>query len=377
MTGAETTRPGRSRLPALAWLLAFLPWAAPAASQAPSSQPPASPPASPATATRLLGRPAAESPILVRFRGETITVAEFAAEMARRAPQGLESPAGRRALLDQMLLFRVLVAEAREQGYERDPEVAALLERTLVAKLLRDQLDPGLAAVAASDEEIAAYYAAHAGEFAQPARAEAAIVQVAVPPGADPALRAERRRRAEEALAAARLLPPGTAHFGTVAARFSDHRASSAFGGRLGWLAEGEPSRWDAALLRAVFAPPGGVAGEPNEPIRLVEAADGFYLLKVLRRDERRQLPFESLRDGLRARLVREKRELERRRFEAAALAGAAIEIDAGLLATIAPPVRQAGSPGLPPGPPPLPGGSEDFSANPHNPPGSLPGNIP
>lgn len=332
----------------------------------------------PPAAAGLLGRPEQESPILARLGGETITAAQFTAEMARRAPAGLDSPAGRRALLDEMLLFRVLVGKAREQGYERDPEVVALLERTLVAKLLRDQLDPRLAAVAASDQEAAALYAARPDEFAQPARVEAAIVQVSVPPGAGEAPRAERRRRAEEALEAARRLPPGTAHFGEVAARYSDHRESSAFGGRLGWLAEGEPSRWDAALLRALFAPP--PAGLEHQPGQLIEAADGFYLVKVLRREERRQLPFESLRSGLRARLAREKRELERRRFEAAALAAAPIEIDDRLLAELAPPpARLAAPPSLPPSlPSPLPAGAtENQPVSPTENQDSFPGNIP
>jgi len=310
-----------------------------------------------AEAPRVLGRPAQESPILARFGEEVVTLADFEAEMARRSggPGGSVQASGqftdaeaRHALLEEMLLFRVLVAKARAQGYERDPEVVSLLERTLVAKLLRDQLDPRLETIAAGDAEIEQLYALHKDEYAQPARAEAAIIWVSLPRNAEPAQVEERRGRAQEALAAARELPAGTAHFGSVATKYSDHRESRALGGRIGWLDQGAFSRWDTRVVEALFA-----LKRPLELAPLVETDDGFYLIKLIGREERRFVPLAALRDGLRARWVKERRDAERGQYEARALADAGIEIDSALLASIAPPPIRPPEPL--PVPPPLP----------------------
>lgn len=307
----------------------------------------------------LLGRPAEESPALARAGGEIVRQADFAAAL-RKAPGRYATPAERRALLEEMVRFRLLVARAKALGYDRDPEIVALLERTLVAKLLREELGEGPAPRPA-EAEIAAFYAAHAVEFTRPERREIAIVRLAAPAG-DPPLREAAAARAAEALAAVRQMPAGTLHFGAVAARYSDHRESRGFGGRIGWLEAGAPSRLPAAVLAAAakLAP-----GEIAPP---VAAEDGFYLVRLMRREPARPLPLASVRDGIAARLAREASEARRARLENGLVAGAAIEIDEALLAAVA-------APPLPPSPisapPPLPALPEFSRSN------SGPGDIP
>lgn len=292
----------------------------------------------------MLGRPEQESPVLARVGEETITLADFEAALRQGGAARYTNPEARQALLEEMVRFRALVARARALGYDRDPEVVALLERTLVAKVQREMLAE-VETVAPDAAAIEAFYRANPKEFTQPARAELALVFIALPANADKAQHEASRQRAEEALAAARALPAEQLHLGTVAAKYSDHRESRAFGGRVGWIEEGAPTRWPAELVAELFARP---AGE----FFLLEQAEGFYLAKGMRKENARLLPLASLRDGLRARLEREAREAARARVEQEALVGVRIEIDQQLLAAVSPPPSR---PISPPEPPPLP----------------------
>lgn len=291
-----------------------------------------------------LGRPERESPVLARVGEDVITLADFEAALREGGEGRYATAEARHALLLEMVRFRALVARARALGYDRDPEVVALLERTLAAKALRETLEVGEPAVPDA-AAIEAFYHAHASEFTQPARAELALVLIALPAEADAARRAAGRQRAEEALAAARELPAGQLHLGAVAAKYSDHRESRAFGGRVGWIEEGAPSRFPAELLAQLFKTG---AGE----LFLLEQNDGFYLAKVMRQEPSRLLPLASLQEGLRARMMREAREAARARLEQELLAGSHIEIDQQLLAALPPPPSR---PRSVPEPPPLP----------------------
>ena len=292
----------------------------------------------------LLGRPQQESPVLARVGEELITLADFEAALRQRGAARYNSVEARRALLDELVRFRALVARARALGYDRDPEVVALLERTLVAKVQRE-LFAEIETYTPDAAEIEAFYRANPKEFTQPARAELALVLIALPTEADPARREAGRQRAEEALAAARALPAGQLHLGAVAAQYSDHRESRAFGGRVGWIEEGALTRWPAALVTELFARP---AGE----LFLLEQPEGFYLARGIRKENARLLPLASLQDGLRARLEREAREAARARVEEQALVGIPIEIDEQVLAALPP---SPSRPISPPEPPPLP----------------------
>ncbi|MBW2258133.1 MAG: peptidylprolyl isomerase, partial [Deltaproteobacteria bacterium] len=169
--------------------------------------------------------------------GEPITAEAFEREMALRGgniPGQYATLEQRRALLDEMVRFRALVARARELGYDSDPDVVAVLERTMVTKLQHKELDRQLEAVTVSDEEVAAHWAAHRDQYARPARYKGAIVFIAVSMMASEEKRAELERRAEQALEEARALGPETLHFGPVARKYSDDRASRYQGGVIG-----------------------------------------------------------------------------------------------------------------------------------------------
>ena len=292
---------------------------------------------------------------VARVGDELITVERFHAEMLRRGgrrPGQYATTEQKRALLNEMIRFEALAAQAREAGYDRDPETLAVMKRLMVARYQRDVLEARLAEIEVSDEEIERFYAEHEDEFARPERSRAAIVFIEVPKGASDAVRAERKARAEAALGEARALNSGIQHFGRLAIQYSDDRASRYRGGVIGWLSHGSTQqyKWGDEVVAAVHA-----LEHPGEIGPLVETDAGYYLVRLVDREESAARPLAALRNGLRNRLLHERQAAVREAFEQEALAAGQVEVDEDLLSSIEAPTPPAKEEAL--RPPPLPRG--------------------
>jgi len=117
-------------------------------------------------------------------------------------------------LLDSIVRSELLFAAARAAGYENDPEVITAVKQAMIAKYLRDNLDPKLGQLKATDEEAEAYYRSHQAEFSTAAMLHAAIIKIAVSPRMSHEKKAELLKLAESTRAEALLLEPGVPAFG-------------------------------------------------------------------------------------------------------------------------------------------------------------------
>jgi len=332
-SGWESVRPGAIAV----LLLLFIPTSSPAA------EPPAD-------------RNVAPAPAVATVGDEPITADELRTEMARRGggvPGQFATPEGRRALLDELIRFEALAARAREAGYDRDPDLRAAFKRLMVEAYLRDQIEAPLAGVEVSDEEVRRFYDEHKDEYARPERRQAAIVFIQVHPNASAEKKAELTARAEAALAEARALDPKVRHFGQVARGHSDDRASRYQGGVIGWLSSdtGASYKWPAEVIEAVMA-----LEEPGEIGPIVRADAGFYLVRLVDREESEARPFELLAAGFRNQILRAKQGRMRQEFLDQILSDLWIEVDEEQLQLIEPPAgaresrAQKRPPPLPPG---------------------------
>jgi peptidyl-prolyl cis-trans isomerase C len=145
-------------------------------------------------------------------------------------------------------------------------------------------LDHEVAVPSASEAECRWYYDAHPGEFQGGAAVFASHILFAVTPGAPVEA---IRRKAEEALAAARERPDT---FGALARELSNC-PSGAQGGDLGPLVRGETV---PEFERAIFD--GNAVGVLP---RLVATRHGFHVIRVDRREPGRLLPFEAVHEAL------------------------------------------------------------------------------
>src|SRR5579871_2830765 len=98
-------------------------------------------------------RPAAD--VLARVGDRVITTADFKAEYERRQAAGLPLP-DRQTLLDQMIDRETSLQQAKAAGLDNADEVRRACEDVLIAKYRDTQLNPKVAAVRVSAEEIKA-----------------------------------------------------------------------------------------------------------------------------------------------------------------------------------------------------------------------------
>ena len=114
-------------------------------------------------------------------RGVAVAASEIYTALGD-APPGLlrryaQEPALLQALVDRLVGDRLLAAEARRQGLDRDPMVVAALERALVSRLRGLLLNGRVAGPeAVTDDDVRRWYDAHPERFHVPVRRRARAI---------------------------------------------------------------------------------------------------------------------------------------------------------------------------------------------------------
>jgi parvulin-like peptidyl-prolyl isomerase len=303
--------------------------------------------------------PSPAASVLATVGEATITVADLEREMARRAgsrPGTFATAESRRQLLEELVAGRLRVEAARAAGYENDPEIVRALEILLAAKLEREQLEPLLAELAVSDEEIDAHYRSAPELYTTPEQVRVALIRIDVP------AQASEERRAEVEAATAAILAEAPAidsaqGFGDLARRYSADGASRYVGGGVGWLVRGDRYRWPDAVVDAAFActDPGGTDAGGTEPgctghgdVGVVDTEGARYLVRRLERRPAARRPVETVADGIRRELLRQKHAAASAEFYARLRRQFPVEVDAAALELVALPAS--------PTPPTVPG---------------------
>lgn len=242
-------------------------------------------------------------PAILVLNGETVRRSEFDRHVATFEASGLGpiDPEARRGLLQAFLEQRALVFEARRRGF-LDPGAGVEEEPRAVARLLAEAVSPP----EVTEEEIAAYYGAHAAELALP---EAVTLRQILLPTQSEARDIRRRLvrdpKAFDALARSRSKGP-----------------EAAAGGHMGTFSRGQLPQ---ELEEAAFSLPEGATSEP------VATALGYHVMRVESRQQPRELTLDEARDRIAARLAREKRAEAERAFVAEILARSKVNHEAAL----------------------------------------------
>lgn len=231
-----------------------------------------------------------------------ITAGDFADRLAEQSPYlraRYASPERRRELLDNMVRFELLALEAEKQGYFERPEVRRAENRVLVEALLREEIDSKIKLSDVKDEEILAYYEAHADEYDQPEQVRLSHIVLGSRAEAE-ALLAELQKDASDGDAfrqAARTRSIDEA----TRARYGDLRfASRPVPGEP--RAEGAPP---AALVEAAFALEKVGALHP----KVIETDHGFHIVKLTARRAALHRTVDDVKRIIQSKLYREKRE--------------------------------------------------------------------
>ncbi len=273
---------------------------------------------------------------LATIDGRTITAESFFDEMTRRAgkhPGQYAEPEQRRALLEALIRYEMLIVAARRAGFDQHPDVVATFERYLGMRFEQDTLEKQLAEIEVKDDDVKAYYLENKERWAVDPRARAALIKIDVPPQASGETRKAAAERAAEALRQARELGPDVEDFGPVARTYSTDRATRLVGGEIGWIAHREGYVWPPAVVDAVFA-----LTEPGQLGPVVETERAFYLVKLVDKKPHVYQPLETVTAGIRHELLRQRRRELRADFFRRLAQEITVEIDEEMLRAIPPP---------------------------------------
>lgn len=224
-------------------------------------------------------------PVQVSVNGVPIPAADIARETQHHAaPDPDESWAlAARALA----IHELLTQEAERLGIVAEPMDDGEGRRETAGEArLRALLDREIVVPRAGEAECRRYYERNLGKFRSPALFEAAHILVAAAPGNTEA-RAMARKRALTLIDELRGRPEG---FAKLAATHSDC-PSSRHGGNLGQIGPGQTVEEFDRALRGMAV--GAVHPQP------VETRYGLHVVRLDRRIEGRDLPFDLVKDRI------------------------------------------------------------------------------
>lgn len=224
--------------------------------------------------------PEPADPVILALGEGQFRRSDFEHHVASLASQGLDAsdPQVRRAVLDAFLEERVLVLEARAQGLVRAGATAE--DEQLAAQQVLAQAAQAGAIV--GDDEVAAYYAAHRADLAQPETVE--LRQILVP--TENEARDVRRRLAKEPKS-----------FEMLAQTRSRAPEASA-GGLMGVFSRGQlPAELEAAAF-------GLARGGLSDPVK---TALGYHVVRVDAHEPARERSLEECAGEVRRLLVQQK----------------------------------------------------------------------
>jgi peptidylprolyl isomerase len=206
------------------------------------------------------------------------------------------------------LVRQTVLAEARQQGWDKKPDVQLLMERAREQALLQAYVS-SLARPAAgypSEDELKGFYEASKASLTLPAQYQLAQIFVSSPENADPTAAGAAQKKAAELAARVQRAP---AEFAKIAREQSDHKESAAKSGDLGWV----PDTQLIPEVRAVVMRM--TKGEVSGPVRSVT---GWHIIRLADRKPSVTRPLPEVRDQLVAAMrIRKAQDVERAYIEA------------------------------------------------------------
>jgi peptidyl-prolyl cis-trans isomerase C len=267
-------------------------------------------------------------PVVARFTGGAITADALRARIREEGPLMAErysSQEGKRALLQSMVREQVLLAEARQKGYDHDPGVARQCEAALLEAFLAREFEQPERQKPITSTELEAYFQRRREQLARPAQVRLAQILLAAPEG-DTARREQQRRAAQSLLGQLKTaLARDRDAFTTLARQRSEDPRSRPLGGELPPMTEAQVKE---ILGTHVAASIFGQEERLGLHEGVLETPDGFRLVTVLARERAVVPDFEQMRGVLEPIYARERRTERYEAFVAAVEQRAQVHID-------------------------------------------------
>jgi len=228
-------------------------------------------------------QPPAADPVVAKVDGQAIHLSDLkdAVQGLPENLRGMPSQTLYPMLLDQLIDGRVLVAEARKSGLDKDPtvqrQVAAAEDRALQTAVLSKEVGPSV-----TDEAVHARYEQDLA--GKPGEDEVHAKHILV----------DNEAEAKKIIAQLK----GGADFATLAKQYSKDPSGAQQGGDLGFFKKDEMV--PAFATAAFVLQPGQVSPEP------VHSQFGWHVILVVERRRAEPPSFDKARDELRQKMIQE-----------------------------------------------------------------------
>jgi peptidylprolyl isomerase len=241
----------------------------------------------------LLCSAAAAQDIVGKMGAVELHASEIKPIIEAQSPEARRQLAADPAQLERMvrneLVRKAVLAEARQKGWDKRPELQPLMERA------RDQVIVGayVSNVARpaegypSEEELKQFYEANKAQLQAPAQYRIAQIFLPAPQGTDKARADEAAKKINDLGAR---LAKSAGDFARLAKENSVHKESAEKGGEIGWVGE---DQMVAEIRRAVTKMNKGDISAP------VKSAAGWHLIKLLEKRPPALRPLNEVRGNL------------------------------------------------------------------------------
>jgi peptidyl-prolyl cis-trans isomerase C len=268
----------------------------------------------------------AKQPLVV-VGGTTITVGDFAEELADKSPYlraRYASPQRRRELLDEMVKRELLASEAARRGLDRTEEVQRTRKQVMIQQMMKTEFEEKVKLGDITDQEIEAYYKNNPAEFNKPPQVRVSHILVKDEAKAKKTLKQVLDAKDDNAL------------FRKLAQTVSEDAETKERAGDLQFFSrpeqrvEGDPAV-PAPVAEAAFKLE--KIGEVHP--ELVKSDQGFHIIKLMGKRKELSRTLDQARRPIQHKLWREKREAAVDGFVKGLREKAKVEENYGLLGQI------------------------------------------
>jgi peptidylprolyl isomerase len=256
----------------------------------------------------------------------TVTQADITSMLKSFDPQVRQQLAADPKKLDEVVRSRLAVeavlAEAHSKGWEKQPNVQALIDASRREVILRSYLASVSVPPAdyPSDADIETAYQKNQSALMMPRAMRISQIYIAVPPGADSATVDKARARATDL---AHQVHGKGSDFAALAKADSDDKASAANGGDMGFVPD--PLLLPQIRQVADGMKPGDVAGPIQTPA-------GFHLIKLTDMHPAGVAPLAAVKERLRAELRQQRAQQDAQAYMAKLVASSGATLDEAAL---------------------------------------------
>jgi peptidyl-prolyl cis-trans isomerase C len=245
-----------------------------------------------------------EGPYVAKVGSGVITSAEFKDKISGQSPFArahFTSLDKKKEFLDGMIRYELMVQEAERVGLDKNPEVQEAKEHAMVNELIHQKFDRDPALKQVPEAEMRAYYDAHKDDYVKPERIRLELVMFKGKEGDKAALDEAKRMLADLKQKEAK---GNGGSFATLARVRSDDDATKAHGGDTDFKTQEELTQaYGAPVAQAAIALKG-----VNDISDVVRGNNGYFILKLMGRQNAMNRTFEQVEPMLEGRLWHERR---------------------------------------------------------------------